>query len=239
MTPRRNAAIGAAAHERGESFEEELNDAIERAVEDRLVARLVHVGPPHKRTGRGGERIVITGPGGADYQGQTHDSRSIAFEAKCRADRLRWAEVKKHQRDDLDACARAGGVAALVYRWTTPDRRRQRTFVVPWAEVPWRTIADPAAEGGRRPTSVGPEELGAWEVDPRALLDPRDAAWVFFLAPLLPATPAPPAAVMRVGWTPALDADLRTALSLLGEGRAGTVSLLAGGVRLDLVRGRP
>lgn len=232
MSRRDHAAIGAAAHARGDAFEEEINRAIERAVEAGLVARLVHVGPPHKRTGRDGSRIVITGTGGADYQGQTLDSRSVAFEAKCRADRLRFVEVKDHQRADLDACARSGGVAALVYRWTTPDRRRQRTFVVPWTAVPWKTLPDAAAPGGRRPTSVGPEELAAWEVDPRALLHPRDARWAFFLAPLL----APPPRVMRVGWTPALDRQLRTALGMVAAGTARTVSLAVGGVQLDLVR---
>lgn len=231
MSRRDHRAIGTAAHERGESFEAELNDAIERAVALGLVARLVHVGPPHRRTGAAGT-VVVTGTGGADYQGQATDSRSIAFEAKCRAARLRYEEVKRHQRDDLDACAAAGGVAALVYRWTTHDRRMQRTFVVPWARVPWRTIADARAPGGRRPTSVGPEELGAWEVDRNALLHPRDARWRFFLAPLL----APPPRVLRVAWSAALDRDLRRALDLVKAGRAGSLSVVLGDVRLDVAR---
>lgn len=221
---RDDRAIGHAALARGEDFEAWVNAANARAVVRGEVARLHHLGPPHRRTGRGGERVIITGPGGADYQGQTRDGRAIALEAKCRAGALRYAEVKPHQRADLDACARSGGVAALLYRWTTPDRRRARTLVVPWTEVPWRVVE---GANGPRATSVGPEELTAWEVPSACLVDPRDARWRFYLAPLL-ARPR----VMRVAWSAGLDGQLAVALGAMRDGRAQEVSVEAGGVRL-------
>lgn len=221
-------AIGARARSRGGSFEAEIEAANDAAVARHLVARLTHVGPPHERTGPGGARVVITGPGGADYQGQTVDGRAIAMEAKCRAGRLRWVEVEEHQRQDLDACHRSGGVdachrsggvAVLLYRWTTPDRRTARTFAVPWGEVPWRQL-----DG--RPTSVGPEELAPWEVPPRALLDPRDAGWAFYLAPLL----APRPLVLRLP-EPALRA-WAASLVAMADGRRADSRLAVGDVEM-------
>lgn len=218
--PRNHAAIGAAAHHRGDAFEAWLDAAHAAALATGALARMRHVGPPHKRIGAG--EVVIVGTGPADYQGQTPDSRAVAMEAKCRAGNLRLAELPDHQRDDLDACARAGGVAVLVYRWTTPDRRAQRTFAMPWVQVPWA-----APRRGDGP-SVGPEACAPWEVDPRALLDPRDARWRFYLAPLLAASPA----VVRLPWTPALDGMLARAFEALRTGVGRELAVEAYGVRL-------
>jgi len=225
--PRHHAAIGRTAQERGDDFEAWFEGANAESVARGLVARLLHVGPPHRRTGPGGEHIVITGPGGADYQGTARDGRAIAMEAKSRSRDLRFAEVKPHQREDLDRVAAAGGVAALLYRWTPPLLARARTFVVPWTEVPWRTAK--SADGTRRPSSIGPEALAAWEVHPDCLLHPLDARWRFYLAPLLAAP-----RVMRVPWSPRLDGHLQQALGAMRGGRAQEVSLEAGGVRLIL-----
>ena len=223
--PRNHAAIGRAAQQRGDAFEAWLDAAHEAHVATGVLARMRHVGPPHKRIG-GGE-VVIIGDGPADYQGQTtraHGGRAVAIEAKCRAGNLRLAELPAHQVADLDACADGGGVAALVYRWTTPDRRAQRTFVVPWRRVPWA-----AARRGDGP-SVGPEACAPWEVDPRALLDPRDALWRPYLAPLLAAQPP----VVRLPWTPGLDGVLLRAFEALRAGRGRTVEIEAYGVRLEI-----
>lgn len=218
--PRNHAAIGAMAHARGDAFEAWLDAAHAAALAGGLLARMRHVGPPHKRIGAG--EVVIVGTGPADYQGQTLDGRAVSLEAKCRAGNLRLAELPEHQRADLDACARAGGVAALVYRWTTPDRTRQRTFALPWAQVPWN-----AARRGDGP-SVGPEVCAPWEVHPHALLDPRDALWRCYLAPLLAAHPRE----VRLPWTPGLDGVLGRAFEALRTGHGREVSVEAYGVRL-------
>ena len=220
--PRNHAAIGRVAKERGDAFEAWLDAAHEASVASGALARMRHVGPPHVR-GAGGVPVIV-GVGPADYQGQTRDGRAVAIEAKCRAGNLRSAELPDHQRADLDACADGGGVAALVYRWTTPDRRAQRTFVVPWRRVPWS-----AARRGDGP-SVGPDACAPWEVDPRALLDPRDALWRPYLAPLLAAQPP----VVRLPWTPGLDGVLLRAFEALRAGRGRTVEVEAYGVRLEI-----
>lgn len=218
--PRHHAAIGRIAKERGDAFEHWLDAAHKASVASGALARMRHVGPPHVR-GAGGVPVIV-GTGPADYQGQTPDGRAVAIEAKVRARNLSLSDLPDHQRDDLDACARGGGVAALVYRWTTPDQRRQRTFAMPWTQVPWA-----APRRGDGP-SVGPEACAQWEVDPRALLDPRDARWRCYLAPLLAADPP----TVRLPWTPALDGMLLRAMEGLRTGAGRELAVEAYGVRL-------
>lgn len=223
---RNHSAIGRAAQSRGDDFERWINGAHDAALaaDPPLLARMRHVGPPHKRLSP--TEVVIVGEGPADYQGQSLDGRSVALEAKCRSKNLTWAEIPEHQRADLDACARAGGIAALVYRWTSVDLRQRRTFAMPWRLVPWTTRREP--DGTLRPVSIGPEACAPWEVHPHALLDPRDARWRFYLAPLLAAHPPE----VRLPWTPGLDGVLMRALEALRTGQGRELVVEAYGARL-------
>lgn len=139
-----------------------------------MVARLRHVGAPTVPDRRGVPHY--TGPGPADYQGTLQDGRSLVMEAKSvgpRKDnpgaRLVWSDIPVHQREDLDACEKPGGLSVLLYEHRPSGRR----FAMPWGRVPWR--ARRAGDHG----SIGPEECGAFEIAPgercylRALVEVR------------------------------------------------------------------
>lgn len=143
------------------------------------IARLRHVGPPHQRTGKGGQDIKIVGLGPADFQGAIRAKdgehwRLLAVEAKSRALRLQRHEIDPHQQDDLRWVESVGGVALVVVE-LHDEYVTLGTWAVPWhvLETLWRRTsrARPSKPDATRPStvkiesaSVGPDELAGWEV---------------------------------------------------------------------------
>lgn len=116
------------------------------------LAHVRHVGAP-VIVGAGGRPTEWAGTGPADYQGVLRGGRSLAVEAKSRDRRLALSDVAAHQRADLEAVERLGGVALLVVEL----RASGSIYVVPWGRVGWRRCREGAAD-----VSVGPEELALW-----------------------------------------------------------------------------
>jgi hypothetical protein len=116
------------------------------------VAHVRHVGAP-VIVGAGGRPTEWAGTGPADYQGVLKGGRALAVEAKSRDRRLALSDVAAHQRADLEAVERLGGVALLVVEL----RASGSIYVVPWGRVGWRRCREGAAD-----VSVGPEELALW-----------------------------------------------------------------------------
>jgi hypothetical protein len=154
------------------------------------LARLTHVGPPHRRTGPGGVDIRIVGLGPADFQGQIRGEPGrpwlpLAVEAKSREGRLQRHDIELHQQRDLEDVAKVGGVA-LVLVELHEGEASLGTWCLPWAELEtrWKRTSRkrPEPKGGRaapagatsRPVtvesaSVGPDELAGWEVPAQGL----------------------------------------------------------------------
>jgi len=139
------------------------------------------VGAP-VRVGPGGLPCEWAGVGPADFQGVLRDGRAVAVEAKSEAGRLQRDAVKPHQRRDLEAVDRFGGVALLLVELHDDDGARLGA----WA-LPWRTLeglwcitrrAKPGRAGSSRAEdyvesrSVGPAELAGHEVDAACYLRP-------------------------------------------------------------------
>ena len=155
------SAQGRAAQAHGETFEAWLAGQHAEALRLGVVARLRHVGAPTICDRKGVPHYVGVGP--ADFQGTLPGGLSLVMEAKSvgpRKDnpgaRLVWSDIPEHQREDLDACEKAGGLSVLLYE----HRPSARRFAVPWGRVPWR--ARRAGDHG----SIGPEECGAFEIAP-------------------------------------------------------------------------
>ena len=163
---------GELAARHGDELERWLDAQHARAIALGLLCRMRHVGPPTKRIGPGGTELVVVGTGPADYQGQLPGGRSVALEAKSREGRLGLHELPEHQREDLDACDRGGGLAVLVVRLGGV------IHALPWRDVPW------ASPRGGRP-SIGAADVAAWRVDVRCELHPRDVGWRFYAEPLI------------------------------------------------------
>lgn len=168
----RSRSGGELAARHGEELERWLTAQHERAIAKGLLCRMRHVGPPTRRIGPGGTELVVVGLGPADFQGQLPGGRSVALEAKSREGRLGLHELPEHQRDDLDACAAGGGLAVLVARLGGV------IHAIPWRAVPW------VSPRGGKP-SIGAGDVVLWRVGERAMLDPRDAGWRFYLSALV------------------------------------------------------
>lgn len=175
-------AGGADARDRGAAFERYAKEQHTAAWKAGF-ARLRHVGPPHQRTGPGGDVVKIVGLGPADFQGAIRARhgehwRLLGVEAKSREYRLQRREIAAHQQDDLRWIESVGGVA-LVLIELHDELVSLGTWAVPWnvLETLWRrTTRARARPGGMlappakiESASVGPEELVGWEVPPGAL----------------------------------------------------------------------
>lgn len=143
------------------------------------IARLRHVGPPHQRTGKGGDVIKIVGKGPADFQGAIRAPgarhwRLLAVEAKSRARRLQRHEIETHQQEDLAWVEAVGGVALVVLELHQDDGVSLGMWAIPWREIETRWTrsrrARPTGDATRpspvaiESASVGPDELAGWEV---------------------------------------------------------------------------
>lgn len=142
---------GKAAREHGAALEAWLKGQ-HRAAALAGLAHVRHVGAP-VAVGAGGRPTEWAGHGPADYQGVLRGGRAVAVEAKSRDRRLALSEVPSHQREDLEAVERMGGLALLVVEL----RAALSIYVVPWGSVGWRRMRTGAAD-----VSVGPEELALW-----------------------------------------------------------------------------
>jgi len=142
---------GKAARAHGAALEAWLTGQ-HRAAAVAGIAHVRHVGAP-VIVGAGGRPTEWAGTGPADYQGVLKGGRALAVEAKSRDRRLALSDVAAHQRADLEAVERLGGVALLVVEL----RASGSIYVVPWGRVGWRRCREGAAD-----VSVGPEELALW-----------------------------------------------------------------------------
>lgn len=140
-------ASGRVAQMHGDNFEAWVERQHAEALAHGIVARVVHTGPVVVFDRRGAVHVVDAG--GADWQGTLADGRSLVVEAKSRAGRLSWSQIPEHQRDDLDACARTPGLAALLYEAQGAGR-----YAIPWQRVPW------SGRGSEGRGGIGPGDAG-------------------------------------------------------------------------------
>ena len=132
-------AQGRAAQASGGALEALLDEQHQRALDAGLLAWIGHYGPATVTTRCGAHlttRIVGTAP--VDYLGCTRAGRAIAVEAKRCSGHLDLTGVERaslapHQRAQLEATNRAGGLAVLVvaFRRRAGDVR----YAVPWDAV--------------------------------------------------------------------------------------------------------
>ena len=123
-----------AAQRSGAGFEDGVFAALDALVVDGVLAWWGHYGPQTKHLGEG--RIVVTGVAPCDVVGCTADGRALVCELKHDNARVvldgrktRDAHVAEHQRAQLTATARAGGVALLVVEVADV------AAVIPWASL--------------------------------------------------------------------------------------------------------
>ncbi|RYZ17300.1 MAG: hypothetical protein EOO70_02330 [Myxococcaceae bacterium] len=104
----------------------------------------------------GGGRAVATQRSTVDCLGVLRGGRAVAVEIKSCADgRLKLSQLPDHQRAELGAIERAGGLALVLV---------VQPFPVAAFAVPWSVVAQAAAAGQ---ASLGPAELATWKCDPR------------------------------------------------------------------------
>lgn len=142
-----NAAMGAkgtkragasaksrAAQASGAAFERDVFAALDALVACNVLAWWGHFGPQTKHLAH--DRVIVTGHAPCDVVGCTSDGRAIVAEVKRHGRRVVFdgrrthdAHVEPHQRAQLEATVRHGGVALLVV-----DIAGERA-VIPWASV--------------------------------------------------------------------------------------------------------
>ena len=149
------------------------------------IAHLRAVGAPHKRTGPGGERIVIVGNGPADFQGAIAAEpgqpwRILAVEAKSYQGRLQRDDLAAHQREDLAWAESVGGVGLVVVELHDERGLSLGAWAVPWGVLDgaegesrglWKRSTRVLGDGTPKrrvvdSASVGPDELVGWETSP-------------------------------------------------------------------------
>jgi hypothetical protein len=123
-----HARQGRTAQRTGDAWEREVYAALDAAG----LAWWAHTSPTSKRLRDG--RVIVTGRALCDVVGATADGRALVAEVKRGAARVELVAgdrggVQPHQRAQLDATARAGGVALLVV--CVGDVRA----VVPWCDL--------------------------------------------------------------------------------------------------------
>lgn len=137
------------------------------------IAFLRHVGPPHRRTGKGGTVIKIVGNGPADFQGAIRPEdphvpwwRVLAVEAKSLTGRLQRDDLAPHQRDDLAWAESVGGVGLVVVELHDERGVSLGSWAIPWGVLETRWHRSARTVKGRRieSASAGPKELEGWEV---------------------------------------------------------------------------
>jgi len=148
-------AQGRAAQASGGALEAYLDDQHQRALDAGLLAWIGHYGPATVTTGRTGALTTrIVGAAPVDYLGCTRDGRLVAVEAKRCSGYLDLegharASLAPHQRAQLEASDRAGGLALLVVSWRRAAGELR--YAVPWGEV-------------RHLHRLRPADLGGWEL---------------------------------------------------------------------------
>lgn len=131
-------AQGRAAQRQGIAWEAEVFAALDVLVLDGTLATWGHYGPrvAHTRDRAGQLAVRVVGAAPCDVVGATGDGRALVAEVK-RGDRVvllgpapvRVARLEAHQRAQLEAVHRAGGVAAMLVCV------RDRVAVVPWGDA--------------------------------------------------------------------------------------------------------
>lgn len=172
-----NVARGHLARDRGSWWEAWLREQHKAAAMARL-ARVTHVGPPHARTGPGGENIVIVGHGPADFQGQIRGAAGapwlpLAVEAKSLTRRMQRHDLEPHQHVDLAFVGGelARGVALVVIELHDDEGASLGRWAIPYRELETRWRVSRRERAGRVEVSrsVGPEELAGWEIDAQGI----------------------------------------------------------------------
>lgn len=166
-----HVVAGHLARDAGDALEKWLAEQ-HKAAAAAGIAHVRKVGAPVV-VGRGGRPVEWAGRGPADYQGVMVGGRALALEAKSLGERARISrvDIPEHQRRDLEAVERLGGLALLVVE----VREAQLVAAVPWTEVPWRVSSRVLKRGTplekvERSETVGAEELEAWRVVPGCYL---------------------------------------------------------------------
>ena len=155
-----SVAQGRAAKAAGAGFELWLDAQHDAAKALGVLVHIAHNQPGVKLVGG---RLIYTERSGCDYTGLLtpetlfSHGRALAAEAKSTTKRLSRKVIKKKQVEQLDAVAKAGGVAMLLVEFRTGARRDR--FAVPWLEVPWRVL--------RTAASIGLEDMRPeWAIQP-------------------------------------------------------------------------
>jgi len=174
------SAAGHLARERGDAWEAEVARH-HRVAREQGIAYVRKVGAP-VRVGEGGAPIAWAGVGPCDYQGLLSDGRAVAVEAKSETGRLQRDAVKPHQRRDLEAVDRFGGVALVFVELHDEGGATLGAWALPWRalESLWHVTrrAKPGKAGSSlagdyvTSRSVGPDDLASWAVSGDCYLRP-------------------------------------------------------------------
>lgn len=142
---------GLAAKAAGDAFESFVERQLNAAVHFGVLAYWQHNQPGVRVVGG---RVVHTERSGPDFTGMTANSRVFVAEAKSTSSRLMKAAIKKKQQEQLDAVAKAGGLAYLLVEFRLGIEYAQAgqtvRFALPWQSVPWKRL--------RSAESIGPED---------------------------------------------------------------------------------
>lgn len=130
-------AQGRSAERNGRAWEASVFAALDALQAEGTLATWGHYGPQSKRVRRGGALVTVTtGTAPCDVMGTLRGGRTLVAEVKrgsrvvlAGAAKTRDARVEEHQRAQLEAVHRAGGVAALVVCV------RDVVAVIPWGDV--------------------------------------------------------------------------------------------------------
>jgi Holliday junction resolvase len=156
-------SLAARTRQKAGDVAERYADTLHAICEQTGVAVVRRVSSHLRLVGAG--RVVAVQRSTVDCLGVLRGGRAVAVEVKSCADgRLRLSQLPDHQRAELAAVERAGGVALVLV---------VRPLPVAAFAVPWSVVARAAAEGR---ASLGPDELAPWLCDPRRAYLARWAA---------------------------------------------------------------
>lgn len=166
-----HARQGRTAQRTGDAWEREVYAALDALQRAGVVAWWAHTSPSSKRLRDG--RVIVTGRALCDVVGCMADGRGLVVEVKRSARRVELVAgdrggVQPHQREQLAATARAGGVALLAVEVAGVPA------VIPWGVVDGLAAVTATVARGWHAPSLSAGVIGA--AVPRGVAAPAGAA---------------------------------------------------------------
>ncbi len=127
----------------GKTFEEIVDDALDRQKVNRMLLHSAHREAGYRLVKKKWMPVAAVG---ADFGGVFFGGLPLALEAKTEStERFYKSRISAKQLAELDAVEAAGAVAALAISFAAQGDGDPRHFVIPWRLVPWSTAK--SAEG--------------------------------------------------------------------------------------------